>query len=87
MWADGGGKARGAAIWPLHGPVSVAEFVLASTRFLPLDYHVETTSVNGQLAVILRVDNKAVFVIAIEVDENQIRELRVIGNPDKLRCI
>src|SRR5205085_8777005 len=32
MWADGGGKARGAATRPLHGAYAVARFVLASTR-------------------------------------------------------
>jgi RNA polymerase sigma-70 factor (ECF subfamily) len=32
MWADGGGRARGAAIHPMHGRQAVVQFVLPSTR-------------------------------------------------------
>jgi hypothetical protein len=35
MWVAGGGRARGAAIRPLHGRRAVARSVLASTRYLP----------------------------------------------------
>jgi RNA polymerase sigma-70 factor (ECF subfamily) len=87
MWADGGGKARGAATQPLHGRTAVAQFALSSTRFLPPNYHAEIAEVNGQPAAILRVGDKAVAIIAIEVDSDHIRAVRVIGNPDKLKWV
>jgi RNA polymerase sigma-70 factor (ECF subfamily) len=87
MWTDGGGKVRGAATQTLQGRTAVAQFVLASTRFLASDAHAEIAEVNGQPAAILRVDRQAVIIIAIEVDRDHVREIRVIGNPDKLRAV
>ena len=87
MWADGGGKARGAATQPLHGRTAVAQFALSSTRFLPPNYHAEIAEVNGEPAAILRVGRKAVAIITIEVDSDRIRAVRVIGNPDKLKWV
>jgi RNA polymerase sigma-70 factor, ECF subfamily len=85
LWADGGGKVRGAARRPLHGRVAVARFVLASTRYLPAGVTVEVVEVNGQPAAILRTDKQAVLLIALEIDQIQVRGIRVIGNPEKLR--
>lgn len=87
LWADGGGKIRGAATQPLHGPAAVAPFALASNRFLPPHSHTEIVEVNGQPAAIVRVDRQAVFVLAIEVEDDHVREIRVIGNPDKLKRV
>src|SRR5262249_26471596 len=53
LWADGGGRVRGAATRPLHGRRAVAQFVLASTRYLPPNVNVEVAEVNGQPAAIL----------------------------------
>ncbi len=87
MWADGGGKARGAATHLLRGRNAVAQFVLASTRFLTEPYSAELASVNGEFGVILRVDNKAQVVLSISVDQKGISAVYVIGNPDKLTRI
>ena len=84
MWADGGGKTRGAALHPLNGARSVASFVMASTRYLPVGVRVEIAAVNGQIAAIIRDGAQAVLMIAIEIDDEHIGEIRVIGNPDKL---
>jgi RNA polymerase sigma-70 factor, ECF subfamily len=87
LWADGGGKARGAATKPLHGRSVVAKFVLASTRYLAGDVDIEIAEVNGQLAAVLRVGQRTTAVITIETDGEQVREIRVVGNPDKLTGI
>jgi RNA polymerase sigma-70 factor (ECF subfamily) len=87
LWADGGGKARGAAIHPLHGREVVARFVLASTRFLEGDYRVEIADINGEPAVILRVGEQAQVVLFITVSRSRLQEIRVIGNPDKLKHV
>jgi RNA polymerase sigma-70 factor, ECF subfamily len=84
MWADGGGKVRGAAIHPLHGREAVARFVLASTRFAMTGFRHELVEVNGELATIIRDGDKIVVVMFIEVDQDHVRTIRVIGNPDKL---
>ncbi len=87
MWADGGGKARGAAIHPLHGREAVARFVLRSVRFATGDIHVEMAEVNGELAVIVRNDRGVIVVLAIVADDGQIPEIRAMGNPDKLKWV
>src|SRR5439155_2010196 len=85
MWADGGGKARGAATRPLHGREAVARFTLASTRLPQESYHAEISDVNGEWAVILRTDENPIAVLFIEAEQGQITEIRAIGNPDKLK--
>ena len=71
LWADGGGKARGAAIHPLHGREVVARFVLASTRFVAGGYQVEMADINGEPAAILRVGEQALVVLFITVARGQ----------------
>ncbi len=84
MWADGGGVARGAATHALRGRRGVAQFILGSTRYLSADARVEIAEVNGELAAIMRSGASAVLVIALSLARAGIREIRVIGNPDKL---
>jgi RNA polymerase sigma-70 factor (ECF subfamily) len=85
LWADGGGKARGAALRPLYGREVVARFVLASTRFPEESYTVETKDVNGELAAVLRIGEKILVALFIEEEQGHIKTIRAIGNPDKLQ--
>ncbi len=85
MWADGGGKARGAATRPLHGREAVARFLLAAAQLPAESYRAELTEVNGEPSVILRTGDKAFLAVFIGVEQEQIHEIRVIGNPDKLQ--
>ena len=87
LWADGGGKARGAALHPLHGREVVARFVLASTRFVEGDYRIDISEINGEPAVILRVAGQARVVLFITVAHDQLQEIRALGNPDKLKHV
>lgn len=87
LWVDGGGKVRGAATRPLHGRAAVAQFVLASTRYLPPEARVQIAEVNGQPAAVVRTGQQTGLVIAIEVDQASVRAIRVIGNPEKLRAV
>ena len=84
LWADGGGKARGAALHPLHGREAVVRFVLASPRWARYGFKTELAEVNGELAAIIRDGDKIVVVLFIETDQDRVRTIRVIGNPDKL---
>jgi RNA polymerase sigma-70 factor (ECF subfamily) len=85
MWADGGGKARGAATRPLHGREAVARFLLAAAHLPTASYRAELTEVNGEPSVILRTGDKAFLAVFIALEEERIHEIRVIGNPDKLQ--
>ena len=88
LWADGGGKARGAATRPVRGRDAVARFVLASTRFAPAPTtRVDLASVNGEPGLILRDGDRPFAVITFELEDDRISALRVVANPDKLQHI
>jgi RNA polymerase sigma-70 factor, ECF subfamily len=84
LWADGGGKVKGAATRPLHGRDAVARFSLGTRRFLPADTRVELAEVNGQLALIFRANDRAYLVLTIEVEAQRIQTIRLVANPEKL---
>ncbi|MEP7284450.1 MAG: RNA polymerase sigma-70 factor [Chloroflexota bacterium] len=87
LWIDGGGKARGAAIHILRGREAVGQFLLASPRVLGKNYRAELTEVNGELAVMIRADGIVMVVLSMLVDDGQVSEIRVMGNPDKLKWV
>jgi RNA polymerase sigma-70 factor (ECF subfamily) len=86
LWADGGGKVKGAATRPLTGREAVARFsVGARKRFVPpAGAHVEMAVVNGETALVIRVGAQAVFVLSIEVEQGRIQAIRIMANPEKL---
>jgi DNA-directed RNA polymerase specialized sigma24 family protein len=84
MWADGGGKVRGAATRSLHGPQAVARFTIASLRYIPGAFTTGITEVNGEPAILLRVDGHPFVVVSMTIVQQRIVEIRVIGNPGKL---
>jgi hypothetical protein len=57
---------------------------LASTRIWPQNACVELREVNGQPALIVRVDGRAWSCFSIEVEQGQIQVIRIIVNPEKL---
>ena len=86
LWADGGSSfAR--ATHPIRGREAVARFVIASPSLAAGSLEPELEIVNEELALLLRVEGKTRFVVMISVDEMQIREVRVVGNPDKLKGV
>lgn len=87
LWADGGGKARGAATRPLQGAYAVARFVQGTLRFLPEPYTTEFAWANGSPAIILRVAGRPAVVVCLQIAGDRITDLWVVGNPDKLRHI
>jgi RNA polymerase sigma-70 factor (ECF subfamily) len=87
LWADGGGKARGAALEPLRGREAVARFVVASPRLAKGPLEPSIVLVNGEPSLLLRVAGQPILVVLISVDETRVREIRIIGNPDKLKGV
>jgi RNA polymerase sigma-70 factor (ECF subfamily) len=89
MWADGGGKARGAATQPLYGREKVAQFLIGvSERFTPVGARVSVGNVNGRPALIVRdAQHIPAFVVAIETGSGKIQKIWAMANPDKLRGV
>jgi RNA polymerase sigma-70 factor (ECF subfamily) len=87
LWTDGGGKARTAALRPIHGRDAVARMSLGTRRFWPENYCAEVGEVNGQPAMIIRAEDQAFAVVTIDVEEEQIQAIHVIVNPEKLERI
>jgi RNA polymerase sigma-70 factor (ECF subfamily) len=88
LWADGGGKVKGAATRPIAGREAVARFSLGATRrFLPEGSRVDLAEVNRQPALIIRVGDRAYLVLTIEVEAERIRTVRIVANPEKLAHI
>jgi RNA polymerase sigma-70 factor (ECF subfamily) len=86
LTTDGGGKVRGAATHILHGPEAVARFMIGVTqRYLQAMSTIEITEVNGEPAILIRVDGHPFTVISVTIAQQHIAEIRAIGNPDKLR--
>jgi RNA polymerase sigma-70 factor, ECF subfamily len=83
---DGGGKVRGAATRILHGPETVARFMIAVTqRYLQVPFTLEVTEANGEPAILIRVDGHPFVLISVTIAGQHIADIRAIGNPDKLR--
>jgi hypothetical protein len=43
--------------------------------------------VNGEPALLLSMDGQARLVVMISVDQTHIHEIRIVGNPDKLKGV
>ena len=84
LWADGGGKARGAATRPVIGRAAVSRFMLGTRRFWPESARVEVEDVNGQAALVIYVDNQPFVVLTIEAEQGRIQAIRILANPEKL---
>jgi RNA polymerase sigma-70 factor (ECF subfamily) len=84
LWADGGGKARGAATRPVIGREAVTRFMLGTRRFWPEGARVEVEDVNGQAALVIYVDDQPFVVLTIEEEGERIQTVRILANPDKL---
>jgi RNA polymerase sigma-70 factor (ECF subfamily) len=84
LWADGGGKIKTAALRPIIGRDKVARFSLGTRRFMPANYHIEMAEVNGQPALIAYTGDQVFSVLTIEVEDEHIRSIQIVANPEKL---
>jgi RNA polymerase sigma-70 factor (ECF subfamily) len=85
LWADSGGKVRGAVRRPVRGRAAVARFLLASARKSTEPLQPDIGEVNGEPALILRVGSEVRIVMFISIDQGQINQIWVTRNPDKLK--
>ena len=87
LWADGGGKVKGAATRPVFGSAAVARFLVGTRRFWPEGAHAELREVNGQTAAIIYAGDHAFSILTIEEDAGHIQAIRIVANPEKLARI
>ncbi|HEX6533567.1 MAG TPA: RNA polymerase sigma-70 factor [Gemmatimonadaceae bacterium] len=88
LWADGGGKARGAARRPIHGANSVARFVVGVLqRFVPAERTIRPARINGQPGFIVYVSGHPLAAMILDIREERIHTIYAIGNPDKLHAV
>jgi RNA polymerase sigma-70 factor (ECF subfamily) len=86
LWADGGGRARGAARRPVRGAEAVARFLVGvRKKFGRSDVAIRL--VNGGWSLIAVVDGAPIRVVSIDVEGERIVGVYVVANPDKLRSL
>lgn len=82
---DGGGRVRGAATRTVQGQEAVARFVIASLHYIEAAFTTEITQVNGEPAILLRVEGHLFSVVSVTIEQQRILAIRVIANPEKLK--
>ena len=88
LWADGGGKVRGAALRPITGSESVARFVVGVIqRFVPVERSMRQTRINGQPGFIVYVSGRPLAALILDIRDGRIRTIYAVGNPDKLQTL
>lgn len=86
LWSDGGGKVA-AAPYPIYGPEGVARFLLRVLRTVPPEFSARLTRVNGGPGVVGYVDGYPTSVVALDVADGYVQDIRIVVNPEKLRAI
>ncbi|REE96899.1 RNA polymerase sigma-70 factor [Thermomonospora umbrina] len=84
-WSDGGGKVT-AARRPLHGADHVARWfigVLAKPESTGLT--LRTATINGELGIVALLGDVPIGAATYDIADGRIRNLRLQGNPDKLK--
>ena len=88
LWADGGGKVRGAALRPICGADSVARFVVGVIqRFVPAARSMRPARINGEPGFIVYVSGRPLAALILNIRQGRIRTIYAIGNPDKLNAL
>jgi RNA polymerase sigma-70 factor (ECF subfamily) len=87
MWTDGGGRAGG--LRPIEGREKVARLISNVTARLPSDLVVRYRTVNGDPSAVIFADDSpfAVMVLDLSPEDDQIRGIYGVTNPDKLSHI
>ena len=83
LYSDGGGKVR-AAINPIYGADRIIRFVLGLRRKGLGDLRGFPVEVNGTPGAAVTLDGRPYLIHAIEVEDDLIRTVYYVMNPDKL---
>ncbi|MES9601975.1 RNA polymerase sigma-70 factor [Actinomadura sp. NPDC000929] len=83
MVGDGGGLKQ-AALRPVTGAEKVARYIVGGTGRVKSTVTVEQTVVNGNPALVMRLDGELDGVLAVRVEGARITGLYYVRNPEKL---
>jgi RNA polymerase sigma-70 factor, ECF subfamily len=87
LMSDGGGRVT-AARKPISGADHVARFLTGLVKKVGARrLTVRPTEVNGQPGFITYLNGRLQNVLALDIDDNRIRAIYIVVNPDKLRKI
>jgi RNA polymerase sigma-70 factor (ECF subfamily) len=88
LWADGGGKIKGAALRPIHGADSVARFVAGVLeRFVPAERSMRPAQINGEPGFIVYTSGRPLAAMIFHIRDERIHTIYALGNPDKLHAL
>jgi RNA polymerase sigma-70 factor (ECF subfamily) len=88
LWADGGGKVKGAALKPIHGADAVARFVIGRTaQFATVDRTTRPAEINGQPGFVVYASGRPLTALIFHVRDGRIQTIYAVANPDKLRGV
>jgi RNA polymerase sigma-70 factor, ECF subfamily len=83
LYSDGGGKVN-AAIRPIMSLSNVLSLLYGIVKKAPNDFFFEVKNINGQPAIVNHMNNKVQSVISFYIKQDQIQEIYISMNPDKL---
>jgi RNA polymerase sigma-70 factor (ECF subfamily) len=83
LYSDGGGIVK-AAIRPIVSSVNVLSFLFGITKKMPDDFIFEVKRINGQPAIVNRINGELHSVISFYISNERIKEIYMLLNPEKL---
>lgn len=86
-YTDGGGKAQ-AIPYPVVGIANVIQFYEVLIRWFrdpDMSYSYQFAQVNGNPGLVLMLEGKPAYVYAFEAENNKIRSIYTVANPEKLQ--
>jgi RNA polymerase sigma-70 factor (ECF subfamily) len=84
VYSDGGGRVR-AAGRPICSADHVSRFFIGIWPRLPEKTEWRVTTVNGRLGALLRSEGEVYGAFAFDVDEQQVENIYLVLNPEKLK--
>ncbi|WP_017187075.1 RNA polymerase sigma-70 factor [Alkalibacillus haloalkaliphilus] len=86
LYSDGGGKVK-AAIRPIITKTNVLRFMSGVVEKVPNDFYFEFKNINGQPGLVNYVGGKVHSVISFYIVGEEIKEIYMVLNPDKLKTV
>lgn len=83
LYSDGGGIVK-AAIRPIVSSRNVLSFIFGIIKKMPDDFIFEVKRINGQPAVVNRINGEPHSVISFYIINERIKEIYMLLNPEKL---
>lgn len=86
LYSDGGGKVT-AAHKPIYGNDKISRFLVGIVRKVSGEGKIQIVSVNGNPGLMVWLDGKLNSIWSVNIDNDRIRNVYIILNPDKLAYI